>query len=99
MGCPLGRGKYGRVYVAREKNTQFMVAMKVLFKSEIIKGRCEKQIGHEIEIQSRLRYALFILLICQLKFLLHLIRFIQLLNILEIWFQTSEYFTNVHIFL
>lgn len=55
LGCPLGRGKFGRVYVAREKETQFMVAMKVLFKSEIIKGRVEKQILHEIEIQSRLK--------------------------------------------
>lgn len=55
LGCPLGRGKFGRVYVAREKVTQFMVAMKVLFKSEVIKGRVEKQIAHEIEIQSRLK--------------------------------------------
>lgn len=56
LGCPLGRGKFGRVYVAREKETKFMVAMKVLFKSEIVKGRVEKQIAHEIEIQSRLRW-------------------------------------------
>lgn len=57
LGCPLGRGKFGRVYVAREKKTHFMIALKVLFKSEVIKGHIEKQIGHEIEIQSRLRYA------------------------------------------
>lgn len=56
LGCPLGRGKFGRVYVAREKRTHFMVALKVLFKSEVTKGRVEKQISHEIEIQSRLRY-------------------------------------------
>lgn len=55
LGCALGRGKFGRVYVAREKETKFMVAMKVLFKSEIIKGRVEKQLAHEIEIQSRLK--------------------------------------------
>lgn len=55
LGCPLGRGKFGRVYVAREGKTHFMVALKILFKSEIIKGRIEKQIAHEIEIQSRLR--------------------------------------------
>lgn len=55
LGSPLGRGKFGRVYVAREKNTHFMVALKILFKSEISKGRVERQIAHEIEIQSRLR--------------------------------------------
>ncbi|XP_031623344.1 aurora kinase B-like [Contarinia nasturtii] len=56
LGAPLGRGKFGRVYVAREKQTHFMVAMKVLFKSEIIKNHLEKTIAHEIEIQSRLRH-------------------------------------------
>lgn len=55
LGCALGRGKFGRVYVGREKSTHFMVAMKILYKSEIIKGHVEKQIAHEIEIQSRLR--------------------------------------------
>lgn len=49
--------------MAREKKTHFMVAMKVLFKSEIIKGRVEKQIGHEIEIQSRLRYVSLVSLV------------------------------------
>lgn len=56
MGAPLGRGKFGRVYVAREKKTHFLVAMKVLFKSEIRKGRVERQILREIEIQSRLKH-------------------------------------------
>lgn len=37
-------GKFGRVYIAREKRTKFMVAMKILFKSELIKGRVEKQV-------------------------------------------------------
>jgi serine/threonine protein kinase len=37
IGRPLGRGKFGRVYLAREKNTQYIVALKVLFKSEILK--------------------------------------------------------------
>lgn len=66
LGCALGRGKFGRVYVAREKKTHFLVALKVLFKSEIVKGRVERQIAHEVEIQSRLRYvfAPLILSIC-----------------------------------
>lgn len=55
MGCALGKGKFGRVHLAREKKTKFIVAMKVLFKSELQKGKVEKQILCEIEIQSRLK--------------------------------------------
>jgi serine/threonine protein kinase len=43
MGTSLGKGKFGRVYIAREKKTKYMVAMKILFKSELVKGRVEKQ--------------------------------------------------------
>lgn len=43
LGTPLGKGKFGRVYMAREKKTKYLVAMKVLFKSELTKGRVEKQ--------------------------------------------------------
>lgn len=55
LGGALGRGKFGRVYLAREKHSKFMVAMKVMFKSELIKGRVEKQLLREVEIQSRLK--------------------------------------------
>lgn len=56
LGVPLGRGKFGRVYLAREKVTKFIVAMKIMFKSELKNGRVEKQVLCEIEIQSRLKY-------------------------------------------
>ncbi|XP_055295402.1 aurora kinase B [Sitodiplosis mosellana] len=56
LGCPLGKGKFGRVYVARERKTHFMVAMKIMFKSELTNGRVEKQVLREIEIQSRLKH-------------------------------------------
>ncbi|XP_067005171.1 aurora kinase C [Anabrus simplex] len=56
IGRPLGRGKFGRVYLAREKFTHYMVAIKVMFKSEVIKGRCEHQVLREIEIQSKLSH-------------------------------------------
>lgn len=49
-------GKFGRVWLAREKKTQFIVAMKILFKSELIKGKVEKQVLRELEIQSRLKH-------------------------------------------
>lgn len=55
LGTSLGRGKFGRVYLAREKKTKFMVAMKVMFKSELVGGRVEKQVLREIEIQSHLK--------------------------------------------
>lgn len=56
VGVPLGRGKFGRVYLAREKTTKYMVALKTLFKSELVKGRVEKQVMREIEIQSHLSH-------------------------------------------
>ncbi|KAF7991984.1 hypothetical protein HCN44_010785 [Aphidius gifuensis] len=56
IGAPLGRGKFGRVYLAREKTTHYMVALKTLYKSELVNGRVEKQALREIEIQSHLRH-------------------------------------------
>ncbi|XP_076291809.1 aurora kinase B [Lasioglossum baleicum] len=56
IGSPLGRGKFGRVYLAREKHTQYMVALKTLYKVELMKGRVEKQVMREIEIQTHLSH-------------------------------------------
>ena len=56
IGRPLGTGKFGRVYLAREKRTKFIVALKVLEKSEIKKAGVEHQIKREIEIQSHLKH-------------------------------------------
>lgn len=56
IGCPLGRGKFGRVYLAREKHTKYMIALKLLYKSELVKSRLEKQVLREIEIQTHLKH-------------------------------------------
>ncbi|GIY78382.1 hypothetical protein CEXT_741751 [Caerostris extrusa] len=56
IGRPLGKGKFGRVYLAREKKTGFIVALKILFKSQILKNGVEHQIRREIEIQTHLRH-------------------------------------------
>ncbi|XP_054289342.1 aurora kinase A-like [Macrosteles quadrilineatus] len=56
IGKALGKGKFGNVYLAREKQSQFIVAIKVLFKSQIQKARVEHQLRREIEIQSHLRH-------------------------------------------
>ncbi|KAI9043137.1 aurora family serine/threonine-protein kinase [Aspergillus affinis] len=56
VGRPLGKGKFGRVYLARERETGFICALKVLHKNEIQQHRVEKQVAREIEIQSNLRH-------------------------------------------
>jgi len=52
----LGRGKFGRVYLAREKKSKFVCALKVLFKDQLHKAKVEHQLRREIEIQSHLRH-------------------------------------------
>jgi len=56
IGKPLGQGKFGNVYLAREKKHKFVVALKVLFKKQLMEARVEHQLRREIEIQSRLRH-------------------------------------------
>lgn len=56
IGRPLGTGKFGRVYLAREKRTKFIVGLKVLNKAQLQKAGIEHQLRREIEIQSHLRH-------------------------------------------
>ncbi|KIJ54546.1 hypothetical protein M422DRAFT_152697 [Sphaerobolus stellatus SS14] len=57
IGRPLGKGKFGRVYMVRTKREpKYILALKCLYKSELIDGRVEKQIRREIEIQQNLRH-------------------------------------------
>ncbi|KAJ3790172.1 kinase-like protein [Lentinula aff. detonsa] len=57
MGRPLGKGKFGRVYMVRTKaEPNYILALKTLYKSEIVAGKVEKQIRREIEIQQNLRH-------------------------------------------
>lgn len=57
IGKPLGRGKFGNVYLAREKKSKYIVALKVLFKSQLINNNVHHQLKREIEIQSHLRHS------------------------------------------
>lgn len=41
IGKPLGRGKFGHVYLAREKRSKFIVALKVLIKKQLVKNKVE----------------------------------------------------------
>lgn len=56
IGKPLGRGKFGNVYLAREKKSMYVVALKVLFKNQLQTSQVEHQLRREIEIQSHLRH-------------------------------------------
>ncbi|EFJ47736.1 serine/threonine protein kinase [Volvox carteri f. nagariensis] len=56
IGKPLGKGKFGNVYLAREKQSKFIVALKVLFKIQLQHSNVEHQLRREIEIQAHLRH-------------------------------------------
>jgi serine/threonine protein kinase len=56
MGRALGKGKFGNVYLARQRETQCDVALKVLFKSQLLKDECVHNLRREVEIQSRLQH-------------------------------------------
>uniref|UniRef100_A0A3Q3VUG2 non-specific serine/threonine protein kinase n=1 Tax=Mola mola TaxID=94237 RepID=A0A3Q3VUG2_MOLML len=56
IGRPLGKGKFGNVYLARVKEPQAIVALKVLFKSQMEKEGVEHQLRREIEIQAHLKH-------------------------------------------
>ncbi|ESO03733.1 hypothetical protein HELRODRAFT_191942 [Helobdella robusta] len=56
IGRPLGKGKFGNVYLAREKDSLYICALKVLLYSQLEKNSVEHQLRREIEIQSHLRH-------------------------------------------
>lgn len=57
MGRGLGKGKYGRVYMVRTKaSPNYILALKTLYKSELVSDNYEKQTRREIEIQQNLRH-------------------------------------------
>ncbi|ORY99485.1 aurora kinase A-like protein [Absidia repens] len=56
IGRELGHGNFGHVYLAREKQSGYIIALKVLYKSEIMAGHVERQLRREVEIQSSLRH-------------------------------------------
>ena len=56
LGRPLGKGNFGRVYMVRTRtDPPFILALKTMYKSEIVAAGVEKQTRREIEIQSNLR--------------------------------------------
>ncbi len=58
IGEALGKGKFASVYLARERQTKFILALKILHKEQLEKAGVEQQLKTEVEIQSHLRYHL-----------------------------------------
>ena len=52
LGKSLGKGKFGNVFLAREKKSKFIVALKILNKKQLVNSKVEHQLKREIEIQS-----------------------------------------------
>ena len=40
-GKCLGRGKFGHVYLAREKKSKFVVALKIVYKKQLLNSNVE----------------------------------------------------------
>lgn len=56
IGKLLGEGKFGKAYLAREKETKYMIVLKILKKRQLVLYKHEKQLETEIDVQSRLRH-------------------------------------------
>ena len=56
IGKKLGTGKFGIVYLVREKKTGFICALKLVNKKQLISNNVEIQLRREIEIQSHLKH-------------------------------------------
>jgi serine/threonine protein kinase len=55
IGRPLGRGKFGSVYMARHKASGYIVALKVVYLKQLSNADVEHQLRREVEIQQNLR--------------------------------------------
>jgi serine/threonine protein kinase len=56
IGRVLGRGKFGQVYMAREKHSKQIIALKVLVKEQLRANGVAHQLRKEVEIHSRIRH-------------------------------------------
>ena len=54
LGKRLGNGRFGSVFVASETSSKYIVALKILFKSEIYES-IQYQVQREIDIQFHLQ--------------------------------------------
>ncbi len=55
IGRKLGKGRFGKVYCVRDRETGYICALKVMSKKDLTNYKVENQFSSEIEIQSNLR--------------------------------------------
>uniref|UniRef100_A0AC34FCQ6 Aurora kinase n=1 Tax=Panagrolaimus sp. ES5 TaxID=591445 RepID=A0AC34FCQ6_9BILA len=56
VGRLLGKGRFGSVFIAKEKSSGFVVALKVLFKKDIKEHGSPIQLKREVELQYHLKH-------------------------------------------
>ncbi|CAG8621283.1 2621_t:CDS:2, partial [Dentiscutata heterogama] len=56
IGCGIGKRQFGHVYIAREKISGYIVALKMLSIGKLIKVNAKRQLRCEVEIQMNLRH-------------------------------------------
>ncbi|EQC26526.1 AUR protein kinase [Saprolegnia diclina VS20] len=56
IGRELGRGRFGQVFLAREKSSRKILAIKILTKEQLHLGGVVQQLKREVEIHSRIRH-------------------------------------------
>lgn len=56
IGRPLGKGKFGRVYLVKHRQSGFLCALKVLEKAQIARENAEVHVRREIEVHGVLRH-------------------------------------------
>ena len=56
VGAVIGEGRFGKVFVAKEKKSKFLCVLKILQKAQLKKYKLESQVISEIEIHSKFRH-------------------------------------------
>ena len=56
IGRDLGKGRFGNVYLARERRSGYIVALKKINKALVVKNKVQQQVEREIQIQAHLRH-------------------------------------------
>ena len=49
LGRALGKGRFGNVYLAREKKTNYVVALKIMFKKDIRDAELQHQVIFDLK--------------------------------------------------
>lgn len=78
IGKPLGNGKFGNVYLVKEKKHDYVCALKVIYKKQMHKCGMGIQMKREIELQSHFNHE-------------NILRFLGYFEDKDRWFLVLEY--------